>query len=292
MLVCAAVLAGCGASPAGKAAIGGKGATAAAPPPPAVTVPAPQASASPEPVQFSDGIQVGRALALTEAAIRSPDTVADRLAQLGRTQQIAYRTLVANPAWRGPALAQIPAGLRGAARANIEAGAELAALTKPGTTLPAWLIVPPPPAGELLSYYKLAEAQFGIGWQYLAAIHLIESRMGRIRGESTAGAQGPMQFLPQTWARYGKGDINDPREAVLAAGRYLKAAGAPQDMARALFAYNRSRRYVNAVTIYARQMMDDERAFLGYYNWQVFYRMPQADVELSVGYGSKQDKGA
>ncbi len=33
-------------------------------------------------------------------------------------------------------------------------------------------------------------------WYYLAAINLIETRMGRIDGLSTAGAQGPMQFLP------------------------------------------------------------------------------------------------
>ena len=48
----------------------------------------------------------------------------------------------------------------------------------------------------------LAE-EFGIDWTYLASIHLVETRMGRIRGTSVAGAQGPMQFIPATWASYG-----------------------------------------------------------------------------------------
>ena len=65
-------------------------------------------------------------------------------------------------------------------------------------------------------------------WTYLAAIHLVETRMGRIRGASTAGARGPMQFLPSTWALYGAGgDINDPRDAILAAARLLRHHGAP-----------------------------------------------------------------
>ncbi len=45
--------------------------------------------------------------------------------------------------------------------------------------------------------------------------------MGRIRGLSVAGARGPMQFIPETWARWGRGDIDSPRDSILAAGRYL-----------------------------------------------------------------------
>ena len=77
--------------------------------------------------------------------------------------------------------------------------------------------------------------------------------MGRIRGISTAGARGPMQFLPTTWDLYGEGgDINDPRDAILAAARLLRANGAPGDMGRAVWHYNPSSSYVGAVTRYAK----------------------------------------
>ncbi|MEX2588413.1 MAG: transglycosylase SLT domain-containing protein [Actinomycetota bacterium] len=228
----------------------------------------------------------GRSLAAAEAGIRSDETSPERAAEFARVQQAAYRTLVANPQWRPEALAQLPEELIAAAEANITAGAELRALTRPQPQLPPWRIIEPPPAEELLGYYRQAETEFGVRWEYLAAIHLVETRMGRIRGTSTAGAQGPMQFIPPTWAAYGEGDINDPLDSIRAAGRYLKASGAPGNMDRALHAYNPTPRYVKAISIYADQMMQDERTYLGYYHWQVFYRTIDGDVELPVGYGS------
>src|SRR5437899_2712296 len=77
-----------------------------------------------------------------------------------------------------------------------------------------------------------------VPWSYLAAIHLVETRMGRIRATSVAGAQGPMQFMPATWERYGEGDVNSDRDSIRAAARYLRANGAPGRMADALFRYN------------------------------------------------------
>ena len=203
---------------------------------------------------------------------------------LGRVQQAAYRKLVERSDWRQQAIDLMTENLRPIAQANIEAGAELRALTKPVEKLPSWNIVEPPPLEELRGAYKEAEAEFGVGWVYLASIHLVESRMGRIRGTSSAGAQGPMQFLPSTWARYGKGDINNPRDSIFAASRYLKAAGAPSNMPKALYAYNHSDRYVRGITLYAEQMQNDERAYLGYYHWLVYVRTVNGDVLLEVGY--------
>ena len=132
-------------------------------------------------------------------------------------------------------------------RSNVRAATLLRSLGEPQERLPRWRIVPPPPATELLGYYRLAQRRSGVPWTYLAAIHLVETRMGRIRGTSTAGARGPMQFLPSTWDLYGAGgDINDPRDAILAAARLLRHHGAPGDMADALWHYNPSDSYVGA----------------------------------------------
>lgn len=229
------------------------------------------------------GALAGRIVA-AETAIRSQGTAAAELGRWGRIQQAAYRQLVARPDWRAAVFERVPAALRPVAEANLTAGAELRALTRPVASLPSWRIVAPPPAGDLLRFYREAQGEFGVPWQYLAAIHLVETRMGRIRGSSPAGAEGPMQFLPQTWARYGQGDVNDPRDSILAAARYLAARGAPGDVARALYAYNPSNRYVRAITLYAEQMAADERAFLGYYHWQVYFRTPSGDALLEEGY--------
>ena len=99
------------------------------------------------------------------------------------------------------------------------------------------------------------------------AINLVETATGRIRGTSVAGAQGPMQFMPATWAAYGEGDINDPRDAIRGAARYLTANGAPADMAGALWNYNHSDRYVRAVQHYADLIVEHPGAYAGFHGW-------------------------
>ena len=121
-------------------------------------------------------------------------------------------------------------------------------------------------------------------WQYLAAIEFVETKFGRIRGLSTAGADGPMQFLPATWARYGRGDVHDQRAAIDGAARYLTANGAPRDMPDALFHYNPSSDYVKSVTAYATHMRTDPRAYYGYYWWQVICAVRSRRLILPVGY--------
>jgi membrane-bound lytic murein transglycosylase B len=107
----------------------------------------------------------------------------------------------------------------------------------------------------------------------LAAVNLVESAYGRLRNTSTAGAQGPMQFIPSTWDAYGMGgDVRDPRDAILGAANYLSASGAPGDIRGALYAYNPSADYVNAVLAYAERIRRDPRAFFSYYAWQVYVR--------------------
>jgi len=239
-----------------------------------------------------DGVTDPEGLAVTiasaEGALRAPGAPPEAIAGWAPVQQAAYRLLARNPDWDAQITAALGEDLGPLAVANAQAFRELWALTTPREALPDWAIVEPPAADELLGHYRAAEEKFGVGWEHLAAIHLIETRMGRIRGASSAGARGPMQFIPATWAAYGEGDIEDPGDAIAAAARYLVAHGAPGDMPRALFAYNHSDHYVAAVEIYARIMQDEPRAYLGYHAWDVYYRLTTGDVVLPIGWTLEQ----
>ncbi|HKH22961.1 MAG TPA: lytic transglycosylase domain-containing protein [Solirubrobacterales bacterium] len=126
-----------------------------------------------------------------------------------------------------------------------------------------------PPLADLVGFYDQAERRFRIGANYLAAIHLVETKFGRVVNNSVAGAQGPMQFIPSTWETYGHGgDIRDPHDAVLAAARLLRANGAPGRYGPALRAYNPSGLYVQAVTQYARLIDRDPYALYFLYTWE------------------------
>jgi hypothetical protein len=93
-----------------------------------------------------------------------------------------------------------------------------------------------------------------------------------------------MQFLPSTFAACCQGDLRDPHDAIVGAAVYLRSNGAPADMARALFRYNNSSRYVQAVTAYATTMLGDERAYLGYHAWEVYVATSAGTIRLPVGY--------
>lgn len=232
-------------------------------------------------------------LTRVERAIRGDDRDPARLRALGWEQQLAYRQLSNHEDWIPATLAAIPDDIRPAVQANLDASAALSRLTPPQTQLPDWTILTPPPPEVLRGYYAEAERASGIPWAYLAAIHFLETRMGRIRGNSPAGAQGPMQFIPSSWAAYGNGgDVYDNRDAILAAGRYLAAAGGPADMDRAIFAYNHDQGYVRAVQAYARTMLADPRSYDGYYHWQVYYRTTAGTVLLPEGYAPGGPIGA
>jgi hypothetical protein len=240
------------------------------------------------PVAAGDPAGVAAQLTAAETAIHTSTTGPDDLARAGHITQVAYLALLNHPDWQAPALAAVPDPLKGVVQANLHAGTELRLLApRPKDKLPTnWAIAAPFPAPDLQAFYREAEAATGIPWQYLAAINLVETRMGRIHGLSSAGAQGPMQFIPETWARFGQGDINNPRDAILAAARYLKYNGAPQTMDSAIWNYNHSWHYVAAVTTYAEQMRADEAAFRGYYHWQVYYRTVAGDQLLPEGWHS------
>lgn len=231
--------------------------------------------------------QVADELVADEQALRDPSTPEPALTVAARRQQAAYRAIGRHTEWDAIIRPRIPASLLETYDLNVDARRQLYAMTEMQDTVPAWRIVPPTPADELMAYYHEAEAASGVGWNYLAAINLIESRFGSIEGDSTAGAQGPMQFLPSTFDAYGDGgDIHSPRDSIMAAGRYLAANGFANDRDSAIFRYNNATQYVRAVNDYAAVLAADPGAFTGYYRWDVYYRTTAGDVLLPVGYES------
>lgn len=246
---------------------------------------------SPIPVRtlpnLSSPHQVALELNTVETAIRDPATPQAKLASLGRRQQEAYFALADHSDW----LPAVDAALTPAVRPQVDANAKaLSALSSlnggGGGALPHWHIVRPPPVDELMGYYHEAEAAYGVPWTYLAAIHFVETNFGRIVGDSSTGAQGPMQFEPPTWDEYGQGDVHNARDAILAAARYLKAAGAPGNMSKAVYAYNPDDRYVTSVSSFAGVMQADPRAYLGYYQWQVVIVTKKGRTLLPEGWSN------
>ncbi|MER6145409.1 bifunctional lytic transglycosylase/C40 family peptidase [Streptomyces sparsogenes] len=121
-----------------------------------------------------------------------------------------------------------------------------------------------PPA--MLDLYQRAAPECpGLSWSILAAIGKAETDHGRHPTmKSTAGAVGPMQFLPSTFKIYahpvppgGKRPPTpwDPVDAVFAAARLLCANGAKhgKNLKRAIYAYNHSHAYVADVLRIARR---------------------------------------
>ena len=237
-----------------------------------------------QPRLAADPAQLADDLVADELALRDPATPEPAMVAAARRQQAAYRAIGFHPQWDATVRPRIPASLQMVYDRNINARRELRAMAEPRDTLPAWRIISPAPAEELLGYYRDAEAATGVPWNYLAAINLIETRFGSIAGVSTAGAQGPMQFMPPTWAAYGQGDVTAPRDAIPAAGRYLAANGFAANPDRAIFAYNNDTRYVRAVNDYAAVMAADPATFGHYYRWDVYYFTTMGDVLLPLGY--------
>ena len=111
-----------------------------------------------------------------------------------------------------------------------------------------------------LRLYRETAWKLNLDWAVLAAIGFIESGHGRNLGPSSAGALGPMQFMPATWLAYGvdgnadgRRDIMDPEDAIPGAATLLRANGAPANWSRAIFAYNHADWYVRQVLAQAER---------------------------------------
>ncbi|MBD0338206.1 MAG: lytic transglycosylase domain-containing protein [Thermoleophilia bacterium] len=195
--------------------------------------------------------------------------------------QRIYRLLRRDEELARATLRLLPSGLGREARAIIAAGKALAGIT-PALKARTIRTKRPKPVGVLLRYYREAQRRFGVPWQLLAAVNFSESAFGKIRTDSAAGAQGPMQFMPATWRAYGLGgNVHDDRDAIMGAANYLRASGAPGDLRRALFAYNRSTAYVDSILRYTERIRADARNLHVFYSWQLFVRTERGDMRLT-----------
>jgi hypothetical protein len=170
-------------------------------------------------------------------------------AKLGLVHQVA--ALISAP---GAAMSRLTRAVRAvlgpSARMESLRSQQLPVTGKAGTGLPT----------TYLQLFQESAARYcpGLSWTVLAAIGQIESADGTNEGPSSAGALGPMQFEPSTWARWGTDgfgqtgtpDIMNPYDAVPSAARLLCADGAASggsSLYHAIFDYNHAGWYVREV---------------------------------------------
>ena len=135
-------------------------------------------------------------------------------------------------------------------------------LPPPGEPLLNSLHNPPLPIpDDIRRLYTGAGRKYAVPWYLLAGIGMEETAHGRLKGTSSAGARGIMQFMPATWATVGVdgdgdrlADITNDADSIHSAANYLVRSGATrgsEGVRRALFAYNHANWYVNDVLRYA-----------------------------------------
>ena len=149
-------------------------------------------------------------------------------------------------------------------------GMSQATASPPAGNPSAYAVSDIPP--DMLAVYQRAAATCpGLSWSILAAVGSVETDHGRSNlpgvhsGANFAGAEGPMQFEPETWAAYGADgdgdgvkDVYNPADAVFGAANYLCANGAgdPAKLRSAIWNYNHSDAYVDDVLARAARYSD------------------------------------
>lgn len=143
-----------------------------------------------------------------------------------------------------------------------------------GSSTPSSAALSTIPPDYLLLYEQAAQTCPGLDWTILAGIGKVETDHGQSNlpgvhsGANSAGARGPMQFLPDTFAEYDQpvpsGGASppspyDPVDAIYAASRMLCANGARNghNVHAAIYAYNHADSYVAAVLAAARSYAAD-----------------------------------
>jgi hypothetical protein len=133
--------------------------------------------------------EAARVLVAATRVLDEPGSSADEVAIAGPAVQLAVRAIGRHPAWEDRVLRRLPPRVRADLRDNLAARDALRSMhpSSPedlSTELPAWRVVAPPPADRLRRWYEEAERAHGVDWEVLAAVHLVETVFGRIRGSA------------------------------------------------------------------------------------------------------------
>jgi hypothetical protein len=254
------------------------------------TSPAPETTSTPPP-EATTPATTPSAPTTTSPAPSGPSTgTTTTTPQVAAPQVSGQRAQGSTPAGKGDRSGSSPQGQKGAAQTKPSTGGAGAkskrgkkapkpsALTPPLplslsssiTGVPGFFIesfrIPP----FLLPIFQAAGSAYGVPWQVLAAINEVETDYGRDLSVSSAGAEGWMQFLPSSWETYGVDangdgfkDPYNPADAIFAAARYLRAAGADTDVRGAVFSYNHSQAYVESVMLRAKLLGGTPDQLLG-----------------------------
>jgi soluble lytic murein transglycosylase-like protein len=241
--------------------------TTPAPPPPATTTTPQPPPVTAEPVEVPTVVLQRRQKASRGG---KPKPVAPSTAVTPTTSKAAKEAAGANNVALSPQLVAAQA----AALANSEASIQALGFYR----IPVFL----------LPIYKAAAVQYGVPWQILAAINEIETNYGTDLSVSSAGAVGWMQFMPSTWLQYGVDALNagyadpyNPVDAVFAAARYLRAAGAATDLHAAILAYNHSEEYVSSVLLRAKLISSYPSAVIATLTGLIDGRMPVTGKQVA-----------
>jgi len=265
-----------------------EGATTPAPAPPATTGEATTTTTSSTPVPAPPStVTTPQAPAPTAVPVEVPTVVLQRRQKTtaGGTPKRTATTKSATPTTR-KAKKKAAAGANNVALSPQLIAAQTAALANSEASIQALGFYRIPVF--LLPIYKAAAVQYGVPWQILAAINEIETNYGSDLSVSSAGAVGWMQFMPSTWLQYGVDALNagyadpyNPVDAVFAAARYLRAAGAATDLHAAILAYNHSEEYVNSVLLRAKLISSYPSAVIATLTGLIDGRMPVTGKQVA-----------
>jgi membrane-bound lytic murein transglycosylase B len=192
-----------------------------------------------------------------DQAMRASEQRAHRSVGTARTVQVAADRVERLLSAQKALLKQANQHLAAVRAAQARLLAQTNAFSSITTQSVAGLHVLPPSAEYLALYQSAATTCPNLSWTILAAIGQIETGHGRNTNTSSAGAQGPMQFEPATFAAYavdgdhdGRVSIDDPADAIYTAAHYLCANGAgasAHGLSGAILHYNHAVWYLDMV---------------------------------------------